>query len=88
MKLFALFALAVLAAGIGTAQTPFNGVRSNLSNLYQLSPAKTRSISPENFDGAKGGSVSGVQAAQAIYHVGAYSARGGRMEMGVVPETR
>jgi hypothetical protein len=55
MKLFALFVLAVLAAGTLDAQTPFNGVGSNLSNLYQLSPAKTRSISPENFDGAKGG---------------------------------
>jgi hypothetical protein len=33
----------------------FNGVESNLGNLYRLSPAKTRSISPENFNGAKGG---------------------------------
>lgn len=32
----------------------FNGLGSNLSNLYRLSAAKTRSISPENFDGAKG----------------------------------
>ncbi len=54
MKLFALFA-ALLAAGALDAQTPFNGVGSNMSNLYQLSNAKTRSISPENFDGAKGG---------------------------------
>ena len=35
-------------------QAPFNGVESNLGNLYRLSPAKTRSISPENFSGAKG----------------------------------
>jgi Protein of unknown function (DUF2961) len=55
MKLFALFVLALFAAGTLDAQTPFNGVGSNLSNLYQLSNAKTRSISPENFDGAKGG---------------------------------
>jgi Protein of unknown function (DUF2961) len=55
MKLFALFAVALLAAGALDAQTPFNGVGSNMSNLYQLSNAKTRSISPENFDGAKGG---------------------------------
>jgi hypothetical protein len=54
MKLFALF-VALLAAGALDAQTPFNGVGSNMSNLYQLSNAKTRSISPENFDGAKGG---------------------------------
>jgi len=39
----------------GLAQQPFNGVESNLGNLYRLSPAKTRSISPENFNGAKGG---------------------------------
>ena len=55
MKLFALFAVALLATGALDAQTPFNGVGSNMSNLYQLSNARTRSISPENFDGAKGG---------------------------------
>jgi Protein of unknown function (DUF2961) len=55
MKLFALFMLALFAAGVLDAQTPFSGVGSNLGNLYQLSNAKTRSISPENFDGAKGG---------------------------------
>ena len=32
----------------------FNGIGTNLSNLSTLSDAKTRSISPENFDGAKG----------------------------------
>lgn len=50
--------LVLLAAGISRllpAQTPFNGVGSSLSNLYQLSPARSRSISPENFKGAKGG---------------------------------
>ncbi len=36
------------------AQEPFNGVESNMSNLYRLSNAKSRSISPENFTGAKG----------------------------------
>jgi hypothetical protein len=36
------------------AQSPFNGVESNLSNLFRLSPAKSRSISPENFNGTKG----------------------------------
>ena len=34
--------------------TSFNGLGVNLSNLYRLSPAKTRSISPENFTGEKG----------------------------------
>jgi hypothetical protein len=32
----------------------YNGIESNLNNLYRLSDAKTRSISPENFNGAKG----------------------------------
>jgi hypothetical protein len=32
----------------------FNGLGSDLSNLYRLSDAKTRSISPENFNGGKG----------------------------------
>ena len=38
------------------AQKPqaFNGLESNLSNLYRLSNAQTRSISPENFKGEKG----------------------------------
>lgn len=33
---------------------PFNGIGTGLSNLSVLSSAKTRSISPENFDGEKG----------------------------------
>lgn len=36
------------------AQEKFNGMNNNLSNLYRLSDAKTRSISPENFSGEKG----------------------------------
>lgn len=32
----------------------FNGVESSLQNIYHLSDAKSRSISPENFTGAKG----------------------------------
>jgi len=36
------------------AQSNFNGLESNMSNIYRLSDAKTRSISPENFTGAKG----------------------------------
>ena len=34
--------------------TSYNGLGANLSNLYRLSSAKTRSISPENFTGEKG----------------------------------
>jgi len=33
---------------------PFNGIDVNMNNLYRLSNAKSRSISPENFNGAKG----------------------------------
>jgi len=36
------------------AQQKFNGLDVNLGNLYRLSDAKTRSISPENFTGEKG----------------------------------
>jgi hypothetical protein len=36
------------------AQEKFNGIDVNLSNLYRLSDAKSRSISPENFNGEKG----------------------------------
>jgi hypothetical protein len=35
--------------------TPFNGLGMHLGNLSRLSSARTRSISPENFSGAKGG---------------------------------
>jgi len=33
----------------------FNGLGNRLGNLFLISPAQSRSISPENFDGAKGG---------------------------------
>jgi hypothetical protein len=36
------------------AQQTFNGVDVNLGNIYRLSNAKSRSISPENFTGEKG----------------------------------
>jgi len=36
------------------AQQPYNGIDAGLSNIYRLSDAKTRSISPENFTGEKG----------------------------------
>lgn len=37
-----------------SAQARFNGLEMNMGNLYRLSDAKTRSISPENFSGEKG----------------------------------
>lgn len=36
------------------SQTKFNGLEMNMGNLYRMSDAKTRSISPENFTGEKG----------------------------------
>jgi Protein of unknown function (DUF2961) len=32
----------------------YNGIDANMGNLYRMSDAKSRSISPENFNGAKG----------------------------------
>lgn len=51
-----IVAFFVLFAGYLNAQqtTSFSGLDMNLSNLSRLSDAKTRSISPENFTGAKG----------------------------------
>jgi hypothetical protein len=58
MKLFQNLMLLsfVLLANASSAQKPgtFNGLETNLSNLYRLSNAETRSISPENFKGEKG----------------------------------
>ena len=48
---------------------PFNGLGMNLGNLSRLSNAQTRSISPENFTGAKG------QGGMAIDGTGATHAR-------------
>jgi len=35
-------------------QQKFNGIETNMGNLFRLSDAKSRSISPENFKGEKG----------------------------------
>jgi hypothetical protein len=48
-----LLGLATLASA-QPAPAPFNGLGMSLGNLSRLSPAKTRSISPENFTGEKG----------------------------------
>jgi len=39
---------------LSSAQQKFNGIDVNLGNLYKLSDAQSRSISPENFTGSKG----------------------------------
>jgi hypothetical protein len=52
----ATFALLAFAATVlaQPAPPPFNGLDTGLHNLYRLSSAETRSISPENFTGEKG----------------------------------
>ena len=60
MKLQNLWSIAVLflagtSLNLAVAEdAPFNGIGSGIQNLYRLSDAKTRSISPENFTGEKG----------------------------------
>ncbi len=44
----------VLMPFLAFSQARFNGLDMNMGNLYRLSDAKTRSISPENFTGEKG----------------------------------
>ena len=51
--LFALSAILLLFQ-TGVLAQRFDGLDNNLSNLYKMSDAKTRSISPENFTGEKG----------------------------------
>ncbi|MGN6211192.1 glycoside hydrolase family 172 protein [Parafilimonas sp.] len=53
MKKNLLFVLASFICAGAYAQS-FNGINSDLSNIFMMSDAKTRSISPENFNGEKG----------------------------------
>ncbi|WP_339651395.1 glycoside hydrolase family 172 protein [uncultured Salegentibacter sp.] len=52
-NLFALL-FSVLLASTLTSQEEFNGLELNLGNIYRVSDAETRSISPENFTGEPG----------------------------------
>ena len=53
-----IFILAALCmATISIYAQNFNGLDMNMGNLYRLSNAKTRSISPENFTGEKKGGM-------------------------------
>ncbi|HNS18270.1 MAG TPA: DUF2961 domain-containing protein [Bacteroidales bacterium] len=45
----------IFAALSASAQQNYSGIDAGMQNLYRLSDAKTRSISAENYDGAKGG---------------------------------
>jgi len=49
-----LFALILSSINCFAQQGNYNGVESSLQNIYRLSNAQSRSISPENFTGAKG----------------------------------
>jgi hypothetical protein len=49
-----LFTALLFSAVCVAQQGNLYGVESNLQNIYRLSDAKSRSISPENFTGAKG----------------------------------
>ncbi|MEP6684564.1 MAG: glycoside hydrolase family 172 protein [Parafilimonas sp.] len=53
MKKKLLIALVSCISVGGFAQT-FNGINTDMSNIYMMSDAKSRSISPENFNGEKG----------------------------------
>ncbi|HRP56597.1 glycoside hydrolase family 172 protein [Agriterribacter sp.] len=54
-KLLYCLSVFLFAATAGHAQNnKFNGLNMNMGNLFRLSDAKTRSISPENFTGEKG----------------------------------
>ncbi len=55
LKLTVLSAFLVLSAYVYSQQKEFNGIESGMGNLFRVSNAKSRSISPENFNGAKGG---------------------------------
>ena len=52
-NLVLLFAICFYAVTL-FSQSKFNGLEMNMGNLYRMSDAKTRSISPENFTGEKG----------------------------------
>ncbi|MDR2763442.1 MAG: hypothetical protein LBB90_00245, partial [Tannerella sp.] len=56
MKCIGIFFIAAMfiSVPILAQQYPYNGLDSNMGNLYRLSNAKTRSISPENFTGENG----------------------------------
>ncbi|UCG28764.1 MAG: DUF2961 domain-containing protein [Bacteroidales bacterium] len=46
--------LSMVCCSVLALPQDFNGLNVNLNNLYRLSNARTRSISPENFTGEKG----------------------------------
>jgi len=54
-KIFTLLTvLTVVFGSLFSQNVPFDGIQNNMGNLFLLSNAKSRSISPENFTGEKG----------------------------------
>src|ERR1700741_2361308 len=53
-KQLAAFLLLSSMAFSVAAQQKFDGLNMNMGNIYRMSDARTRSISPENFNGEKG----------------------------------
>jgi len=54
-KIVTLFTvLTVVFGSLFSQNIPFDGIQNNMGNLFLLSDAKSRSISPENFTGEKG----------------------------------
>lgn len=56
MRKFFLYVIAIFVStnGFGQKTTGFSGAEMNIGNLFRLSDAKTRSISPENLTGEPG----------------------------------
>jgi hypothetical protein len=54
MRKLLLSIIAIIVAEMAYSQTQFDGLNMNMGNIYRLSNAETRSISPENFTGEKG----------------------------------
>ena len=52
-KIYFVFLLILFAFDV-FSQSKFSGLEMNMGNLYRMSDAKTRSVSPENFTGEKG----------------------------------
>ena len=53
-KLTGALLICTMMANSAFAQQKFSGIDNNMGNIYRLSDAKSRSISPENFNGEKG----------------------------------
>lgn len=53
-KLFCFLLVSFFISANVFAQSDYNGIDANMSNIFRMSDAKTRSISPENFTGEKG----------------------------------